>query len=46
MPSIKHIVLSGGGPTGLIGWGAIVELVKKEYIIINDIESLYATSAG
>ena len=43
---IKHLVISGGGPSGIKYLGIIQELMKQDYININIIESIYATSAG
>ena len=43
---IKHIVINGGGPTGWISYGALKCLFKKEFININNIKSIYGTSAG
>lgn len=44
--TIKHIVISGGGPTGITAYGALSELAKKEFWSLENIESIYATSAG
>lgn len=44
--NIKHIVLSGGGPIGVSFLGAIDHLVEQEFINIDKIESIYATSIG
>ena len=46
MKIIKHLVLSGGGPTGLIEYGAIKYLTNNNIINHNTIESIYATSIG
>lgn len=43
---IKHIVLSGGGPSILVPLGAIQELEKNNFWNIENIENIYATSAG
>jgi predicted acylesterase/phospholipase RssA len=43
---IKHLVLSGGGPIGVSFLGAIEHLVDEEFINIDEIESIYATSIG
>ena len=43
---IKHIVINGGGPTGWISYGALKCLFKKEFINIDNIKSIYGTSAG
>jgi len=44
--TIKHIVISGGGPTGLKSLGALQHLEKYDFWKIENIESIYATSAG
>ena len=44
--TIKHIVISGGGPTGVIALGALQHLEKKQFWNIENIESIYCTSAG
>jgi len=44
--TIKHIVISGGGPTGLKSLGALQHLEKSDFWKIKNIESIYATSAG
>jgi predicted acylesterase/phospholipase RssA len=44
--TIKHIVISGGGPTGLKSLGALQHLEKTDFWKIENIESIYATSAG
>jgi predicted acylesterase/phospholipase RssA len=44
--TIKHIVISGGGPTGLKSLGALQYLEKSDFWKIENIESIYATSAG
>ena len=44
--TIKHIVISGGGPTGLKSLGALQHLEKNDFWKIENIESIYATSAG
>ena len=43
---IKHLVIPGGGPTGIKAIGALQYLEQKGYWNINDIETIYATSAG
>lgn len=44
--TIKHFVISGGGPLGLRFLGALEKLEKEGFWNINDIESIYATSVG
>ena len=43
---IKHLVLSGGGPIGLVQWGVLQKLTQKQIINYNNIETIYATSIG
>lgn len=43
---IKHIVLPGGGPTGIKTIGILQQLEKSGYWSIENIESIYATSIG
>jgi len=44
--TIKHIVISGGGPSALLSYGVIKCLHRNKFININDIESYYGTSSG
>jgi predicted acylesterase/phospholipase RssA len=44
--TIKHLVISGGGPIIIQILSAIQEIEKKNYLNMNDIESIYGTSAG
>jgi hypothetical protein len=44
--NIKHLVISGGGPSLLQYLSAIQNLHKNNIININKIESIYGTSAG
>jgi len=44
--TIKHLVIPGGGPTGIKALGALQYLEEQGYWNINDIETIYATSAG
>ena len=44
--TIKHLVFSGGGPIMIQILAAIQELEKKEYLNMNNIETIYGTSAG
>lgn len=44
--TIKHIVISGGGPTGLLSYGAAKYLEQQNFWNINNIESIYGTSIG
>ena len=44
--TIKHLVLTGGGPIGFVEYGALKHLTEKKYIDYENIESIYATSIG
>lgn len=44
--TIKHMVLSGGGPTGLITYGAIKRLHEEGMWCLNKLESIYMSSIG
>lgn len=44
--TIKHLVLSGGGPIMITILSAIQELEKNKFLDMNNIESIYGTSAG
>lgn len=44
--TIKHLVISGGGPTMIQSLSIIQELTNQKYLLLDDIESIYATSAG
>ena len=43
---IEHIVISGGGPTGLLSYGALKYLEQKHFWDIENIKSIYGTSIG
>ena len=43
---IKHLVISGGGPTGFLSYGAAKYLEKNKFWNIENIESIYGTSIG
>ena len=43
---IKHLVISGGGPTMVNSLGSIHHLIEENVIDIDKIESVYGTSAG
>lgn len=43
---IKHLVISGGGPNLIQTLGAIQHLEKNNIIDLNNIETIYGTSAG
>jgi len=44
--TIKHLVIPGGGPLGIQALGALQNLEKARFWNINDIQTIYATSAG
>lgn len=44
--TIKHLVISGGGPLGLRYLGALEHLEKQSFWNVNNIESIYGTSVG
>jgi predicted acylesterase/phospholipase RssA len=44
--TIKHLVLSGGGPIMIQLLGAIQHLESNKFIDLKNIESIYGTSAG
>lgn len=44
--TIKHLVISGGGPIMIQILSAIQHLEKNTYLNMNDIETIYGTSAG
>ena len=44
--SIKHLVISGGGPLGLRYLGALEKLEQDGFWKVDNIESIYATSIG
>jgi len=46
MKTIKHLVLSGGGPIGLVEYGALKYLTANNIINLANIQSIYTTSIG
>ena len=44
--TIKHLVISGGGPTLIQVLGAIQHLETNNFLNMTDIETIYGTSAG
>jgi len=44
--TIKHLVIPGGGPSGIKALGALQYLEQEGFWNINDIETIYATSVG
>jgi NTE family protein len=45
-PIIKHLIIPGGGATGMIAYGALKETHESGVWNIENIESIYGTSAG
>jgi predicted acylesterase/phospholipase RssA len=43
---IKHIVICGGGPTGLISYGAAKHLAQQGFWSHDTLETIYGTSIG
>ena len=43
---IKHIVISGGGPTGLLSYGAAKHLAQQGFWSHDTVETIYGTSVG
>ena len=44
--TIKHLVLSGGGPAGFSIYGAVSNLSKENFWNLKNIENIYGTSIG
>jgi len=44
--TIKHLVLTGGGPIGFVQYGALKYLATINYINYKNIESIFSTSIG
>lgn len=44
--NIKHLVFSGGGPAGLITYGAVKYLAQTNIWTLDNIKSIYGTSIG
>lgn len=44
--TIKHMVLSGGGPAGFLTYGAARHLAKSDFWSLQNIETIYGTSIG
>jgi len=44
--TIKHIIISGGGPTGLLSYGAAKYLEQQKFWSMENVESIYGTSIG
>lgn len=45
-PTIKHLVISGGGAYGNISYGALRESCKQGFWDLKNIKTIYATSIG
>jgi predicted acylesterase/phospholipase RssA len=43
---IKHLVFSGGGPAGLVNYGALKYLAKTDFWNLQNIKSIYGCSIG
>ena len=43
---IQHIVINGGGPSGLMSYGALKYLFESDFVYIENIKSIYGTSIG
>ena len=44
--TIKHLVLCGGGPVGLVSYGVLKELTYRNILNYENIKSVYGTSIG
>ena len=44
--TIKHLVISGGGPNGILSYGIASHLAKKGFWSLADIQSMYGCSIG
>ena len=44
--TIQHLVFSGGGPAGLLNYGALKYLAKEEFWNLQNIKSIYGCSIG
>jgi predicted acylesterase/phospholipase RssA len=44
--TIKHLVVSGGGPNGILAYGIASRLAKKAFWRLADIQSMYGCSIG
>lgn len=44
--TIKHLVISGGGPSGILSYGVASQLAKKDFWKLADIKSIYGCSIG
>ena len=46
MSKIENLVISGGGPNGLIAYGAVQQLAVKQIWSLHQLKHIYATSFG
>jgi len=46
MKTIKHLVFAGGGPIGIVEYGALKYLSQQKIIEYKNIESIYSVSVG
>ena len=44
--TIKHLVISGGGPSGFVAYGAFKTLCQSGFLTMSDVETIYASSIG
>ena len=44
--TIKHLVINGGGPNGMLAYGVASRLAKKGFWSLADIQSMYGCSIG
>lgn len=44
--TIRHIVITGGGPSGLVSYGALKHLHGAGFWSLSDIQSIHASSVG
>jgi len=44
--TIKYVIISGGGTSGLGMYGIVKNLCNKDFMNLNDIKSIFATSCG
>ena len=44
--TIKHMVISGGGPSGLVAYGVIKQLALQKVLDIFSLETIYTSSVG
>ena len=44
--TIKHLVITGGGPYGIVSFGIYEKLLEENFIKRDNIETIYSTSIG